>query len=88
MAESSDQFDCHRSSFEKARDLVARGKWNEGLAFLSLIMEENPGHFETLKLTGDLYEKLGHESEARHMWDLGQFSRLSTLTGNLFGSIH
>lgn len=69
-----------QSLFLQGHDLVERGNLVEGLGLLSRLLEINPNHYETLQLLGDLYHKMGKETEARQLWELGLSLQPANLT--------
>lgn len=56
--------------FEQGRNLIKEGKLLDGMEVLSRLLDLKPNHSPTLQLMGDVYHRLGKETEARQMWQL------------------
>jgi len=56
--------------YRRAVALIEDRRIVDGLQLLSVLLEYEPAHVETLALMGDIYADLGEQSKARQMWEL------------------
>jgi len=66
--------------FEQAAERVRQGHLVEGLKGLTQVLAKNPGHLESLKLVGDVYQRLGRKEAAVEMWRLALAQNPDDLT--------
>lgn len=65
--------------FRQGSSLVEVGRFAEGLAVLSRLLELNPNHCQTLEVMGDLYAQLGKKAKAQQLWQLALNQRSTDL---------